>query len=284
MIPVLASVIAAIGIALLLSTERTVGEFQPPPTRLLGLLRQPLQSVAQGHQMLIACALAFGGGAAVCFTLFGAIAPALFGGAFSASMPIAVSRQRRRNRMEIAQEAWPRMIEELRVLTSSAGRSIPQSILEIGSSAPPELLDAFLDARREWLLSSDLERMLAALRRGIADPTCDTVCETLLVASELGGSDLDRRLTVLAEDRRVDSRYRREARARQAGVRFARRFVLLVPLGMAVAGLTVGSGGAAYRTPAGQLAVLVALAVTVGCWCWAGAMLRIPIEERVFPT
>ena len=186
--------------------------------------------------------------------------------------------------MEIAQEAWPRMIEELRVLTSSAGRSIPQSILEIGSSAPPELMGAFLDARREWLLSSDLERMLAALRRGVADPTCDTVCETLLVASELGGSDLDRRLTVLAEDRRVDSRYRREARARQAGVRFARRFVLLVPLGMAVAGLTVGSGAAAYRTPVGQLAVLVALAVTVGCWCWAGSMLRIPIEERVFPS
>ena len=284
MIPLLSGIIAATGMSLLLSAERIVGEFQLPPARVHSLFRQPLLAVAQFHQILIACAFAFVAGAAVCFTLFGAIAPALFGGSFSASMPIAVSRQRRRNQLEIAREAWPRMIEELRVLTSSAGRSIPQSLLEIGSSAPPELRPAFVDARREWLLSSDVERMLGALRRGIADPTCDTVCETLLVASELGGSDLDRRLTVLAEDRRVDSRHRREARARQAGVRFARRFVLLVPLGMAVAGLTVGSGGAAYRTPIGQLAVLVALAVTVGCWCWAGSMLRIPIEERVFPS
>jgi hypothetical protein len=53
---------------------------------------------------------------------------------------------------------------------------------------------------------------------------------------------------------------------------------------MAAAGLTVGSGGAAYRTPLGQFAVLIALAVTVGCWCWAGAMLRLPAEERVFPS
>ena len=283
MMSALAAILAASGTALLLTTGRAFERFGPPQTHLLGVLHRTPLELAQSRQILIACTLAFSGGAAVCFTLFGTIAPAMFGGAFAASMPVAVSRQRRRDRLEIAQEAWPRMIEELRVLTASAGRSIPQSIIEIGSSAPPQLLPAFRDARREWLLTNDLERMLGALRRGIADPTCDTVCETLLVAAELGGSDLDRRLTVLAEDRRLDSRNRREARARQAGVRFARRFVLLVPLGMAVAGLTVGSGGAAYRTALGQVAVLLALAVTVGCWCWAGVMLRVPMEERVFP-
>jgi tight adherence protein B len=176
------------------------------------------------------------------------------------------------------------MIEELRVLTSSAGRSLPQAMIEIGSSAPPEMRTAFSEARREWLLSSDLERMLHVLRRELADPTCDAVCETVLIASEVGWADLDRRLTVLAEDRRIDSRHRREARSRQAGVRFARRFVLLVPAGMAIAGLTVGSGGSAYRTPTGQIAVLVALLSTIGCWCWAGAMLRMPSEERVFTS
>lgn len=284
MIPALSAIIAATGMALVLSTALNAREFRPSSTSLQGLLLRASGEVSSRRQILIACALAFSGGAAVCFTLFGTIAPTLFGGAFAASMPVAVSRQRRRDQLEIAQEAWPRMIEELRVLTSSAGRSIPQSILEIGSSAPAELQPAFLDARREWLLTSDLERMLGALRRRLADPTCDTVCETLLVAAELGGSDLDRRLTVLAEDRRLDSRNRREARARQSGVRFARRFVLLVPLGMAIAGLTVGSGAAAYRTPIGQLAVLVALAVTVGCWFWAGMMLRIPREERVLPA
>lgn len=284
MIRFLAALAAGLGTALALRSGTTPGGEQADRFRLRAVIHPSSPVRIEIGQLLMACIAAFVGGAATCFTLFGTFPPALFGGVFAASMPIAVRRQRRRDRLEIAREAWPRMIDELRVLTASAGRSIPQAILEIGTSAPPELRPAFLDARREWLLTSDLERMLAALRRRLADPTCDAVCETLLVASELGGSDLDRRLILLAEDRRVDSRNRREARARQAGVRFARRFVLLVPLGMAIAGLSVGSGGAAYRTPLGQLAVLVALGVTVGCWCWAGAMLRLPDEERVFPS
>lgn len=284
MIAVLAAIAAGLGAAAILPTH-TIGTATPSPVRhLLDRRSCAPEDRRRLGPMIGACSLAFLGGAATCLTIFGTIAPALLGGAFCAWSPILMKRQRDALRLEVAREAWPRMIDELRVMTASAGRSIPQAILEIGSSAPSELRPAFLRARREWLLTSDLERMLGVLRSELADPTCDAVCETVLVASELGGSDLDRRLMVLAEDRRADSRNRREARARQAGVRFARRFVLLVPLGMAAAGLTVGSGRAAYRTGPGQLAVLIALSITAGCWCWAGAMLRLPTEERVFPA
>jgi tight adherence protein B len=175
------------------------------------------------------------------------------------------------------------MIEELRILTASAGRSIPQALFQVGASGPDELRPAFAAAQREWLLTTDFQRSLSTLRSLLADPTCDATCETLLVAHELGGTDVDRRLGDLAADRREDARYRKDARARQAGVRFARRFVLLVPLGMAAAGLSVGNGRAAYETPFGQVAVLVAVAMVALCWFWAGRMLRLPEEERVFP-
>ena len=75
---------------------------------------------------------------------------------------------------------------------------------------------------------------------------------------------------------------RKDARARQAGVRFARRFVLIVPLGMALAGMSVGNGRQAYEEPQGQAVVLVAMAMTGGCWAWASRILRLPDEERVF--
>ena len=65
-------------------------------------------------------------------------------------------------------------------------------------------------------------------------------------------------------------------------MRFARRFVLLVPLGMAAAGLSVGNGRSAYQTPLGQIAVMTALAMVAACWLWAGRMLRLPEEQRVF--
>jgi tight adherence protein B len=104
----------------------------------------------------------------------------------------------------------------------------------------------------------------------------------LLIAHELGGSDLDRRLTALIEDRVLDTQGRKDARAEQAGVRFARRFVLFVPLGMAFAGMSVGNGRAAYRTASGQLLVVVGMGMVVACWVWAAQLMKLPEEQRVF--
>ena len=65
-------------------------------------------------------------------------------------------------------------------------------------------------------------------------------------------------------------------------MRFARRFVLIVPLGMALAGMSIGTGRAAYQTPLGQAAVALGLVAVVACWLWAGRLMRLPEEERVF--
>lgn len=58
--------------------------------------------------------------------------------------------------------------------------------------------------------------------------------------------------------------------------------MLIVPLGMALAGLTIGTGRAAYQTPLGQAGVLVAIGIIVVCWIWAGRLMRLPEERRVF--
>lgn len=228
---------------------------------------------------LVVVALVGGG---TCFALFGGPVPAIAGAVFAASFPVAAFRHRRRARILAAQDAWPRMIEELRLLTSSVGRSLPQALFEVGTAGPEAMRPAFAAAHREWMLTTDFERTLGVLRDQLADPTCDATCETLLIAHEIGGSGVDRRLADLAQDRRDDAAYRKDVRARQSGVRFARRFVLLVPLGMAVAGLSIGNGRAAYTTPMGQAAVLVAIVMLAVCWRWAGRMLRLPTERRVF--
>jgi tight adherence protein B len=216
------------------------------------------------------------------FALFGGLLPPLVLGAFAGSLPVATYRHRRTARQQKAQQAWPRMIEEIRILTSSVGRSIPQALFEVGRNGPVELRGAFDAAHREWMLSTDFARTLDVLKAKLADPTADATCETLLIAHELGGSDVDHRLAALAEDRRLDTHDRKDARAKQAGARFARRFVLIVPMGMAMAGMSVGNGRAAYQTALGQVAVVVALAMVVICWIWAGRVMRLPDEERVF--
>jgi tight adherence protein B len=221
-------------------------------------------------------------GAVVGWAVFGGPVPALAVGACLAAVPFASYRLRRQQRAAAAQEAWPRLIEEIRILATSLGRSVPQALFDAGRRAPDSLRPAFAAAQREWLLSTDFERTVGVLKAGLADPTADAACETLLVAHEVGGTDLDRRLHALIDDRILDVQGRKDARAKQAGVRFARRFVLLVPLGMALVGLSIGNGKEAYATAWGQVMVAIGLSGIVACWVWAGRLLALPAEERVF--
>jgi tight adherence protein B len=242
-----------------------------------GRLRQVL-----GHEATALGAASFVVGAAVGFALFGGVLPPLAAGTFAASFPPAAARHRTERRRAAAREAWPRMVEELRLQVGSLGRSVPQALFDTGRHAPEELRPAFTKAERHWLMTTDFGRTVALLKAELADATADAVLETLLVAHEVGGTSVDRRLAALAEDRLEDLRCRRDAEAEQAGVRFARRFVLLVPVGMALAGLSIGSGREAYGTPAGQAAVALGIAVVGACWAWAGLLLRLPTQDRVF--
>lgn len=256
----------------------------PRPRRSRDWLAQAGLADVRPVEFVLASSALAGVGAATGYLVFAGVVPTIALGGVGALLPAMAARHRRRARREQALDHWPRMIDELRVLTGAAGRSIPQALFEVGRRGPAELREAFATAEREWLLSTDFPRTLRVLKRQLADPTADATCETLLVAHDLGGADLDRRLAALADDRRVDARGRKDARTRQAGVRFARLFVLIVPLGMALAGMSVGDGRAAYATAAGQLGVALALGVLAACWIWASVLLRLPEEERVFPT
>jgi tight adherence protein B len=216
------------------------------------------------------------------FAILGAALPALAVGAFAATYPAASYRARRQQRRARAAETWPRMIEEIALLAGSLGRSLPQALFEVGRNSPEEMRPAFAAAQRQWLISTDFERSVAVLKAGLADATADAACETLLVAHDVGGTDVQRRLAALVEDRIADLQGRKDARAHQAGARFARRFVLFVPVGMALVGLSIGGGRDAYRSAGGQLAAVTAIGMVVVCWLWSGRIMRLPEEERVF--
>ena len=216
------------------------------------------------------------------FALLGGLLPAVAIGGFAATYPAVSYRARRRRRRQTTAEAWPRMIEEMALLTGSLGRSIPQTLFEVGARGPEEMRPAFAAAHREWLLTTDFARTIGVLKARLADATADAACETLLVAHEIGGTDLEKRLSALVDDRVADIQGRKDAQAQQAGAKFARRFVLIVPVGMALAGLSIGNGREAFKTAAGQMAALVAVGVVIACWLWSGRIMRLPDEQRVF--
>jgi tight adherence protein B len=243
--------------------------------RLLGSAGVPARELA-GAVVLLGIL-----GFAVGLAIFGAALPALAAGGLAAGVPFGAYRTRAERRMSDARAAWPRMIEAMRVQIGALGRSIPQALFEAGREGPAELQGAFAAAEREWLVSTDFARTVAVLKDALADATADAACETLLVAHEVGGADVDKRLAALVEDRIADIQARRDALAHQAGARFARRFVAVVPIGMALAGISIGTGRQAFGTPLGQILALIGLAAMAGCWAWAGRLMRIPDTERV---
>lgn len=292
MIALLLALVAGLGVHLLWSglvvgqRSLLVGRRSPTSSDPVAMLEQwleqaGLEGVRAVEFAAVTATIAVLGGA-LTFAVFASPLPALVGALFAAIAPFGLYRRRRRRRLDRAQEAWPRIIEEIRILTGSVGRSVPQALFEAGRRAPVELRSAFDAAHREWLITTDFARTVTVLKARAADPTADATCETLLVAHELGGSDLGRRLEALAEDRLQELNGRRNARAEQAGVRFARLFVLIVPFGMAMAGLSIGDGRTAYRSTTGQVLVCAGLAMVVACWLWAGRFLRLPEHERVF--
>jgi tight adherence protein B len=237
---------------------------------------------ARAREVLGAGVLCFLLGACAGWAFFGGVVVPCTAGVALLVAPVLAARTRRSRRRAEARESWPRLIEELRIKTTTLGRSIPQALLEVGRSAPVELQPAFEHARREWHLSTDFERTVDVLRSRLADATADAVCETLLVAHQIGGSDVDRCLTALAEDRVADLQGRKDAAARQAGARFARWFTIVVPVLMALVGMSIGEGRAAYSSATGQALTAVGIAVMVLCWFWAGRIMRLPEERRVF--
>ena len=287
-----ATVLAAVAASLLAATGAWMIYSSFSPRRTVSRARgESLQVKAReglglnevsGAEFAAAVLVVAAAGGVGAYLLFDGLVPAVLSAAFAASFPVAGYRRRRRVRAEAALAEWPRMLEEIRLRTGSLGRSIPQALFEAGRSAPADWRAAFDVAEREWLLTVDFARTVSVLKAGLADATADVVCETLLMAPDVGGPDLDPKLADLIEDRTQDVESRKDAASRLAGVRFARRFVLLVPLGMSVAGLTIGTGRQAYGTAGGQVAVVAGLAAVAACWWWAGRLMRIPVSPRVF--
>ena len=262
--------LAGLGVHLLLTPPSGRRRLRRPTDgrRLLGSVAAP---AGAGLATAIATAALIGGPAAP------------VAGLIAAACGVLGRRSLDAARRDQARRLWPALLEEVRVLTTSGGRSLPRALLEAGRRVPEPAAGAFRAADHAWQVSADFDRATAALKHGLAEAGTDAVVETLRVAHEVGGEDVGRRLAKLAEDRRRDLATRDLAVAKLAGARFARRFVLIVPLGMAAAGQAVGTGRAAFASAAGQVVGLVSVGLVAACWLWAGNLLRLPEDARVFP-
>ena len=150
-------------------------------------------------------------GLVVTFLLFGAPLPALLGGVLASMLTAVSARAELERRQERVADVWPAVLEETRVLAGAGGHPIPHALFEAGRRTPKDIRESFGAAQREWQTSTDFARALTVLKGELAEASTDVVCETLLIAHQVGGTGVDRRLEALIDDRLRELDLRRDA-------------------------------------------------------------------------
>lgn len=260
----LLSIVAGTGVSLVI-----IDRLRPAPLDRNALRRRAGRVATVGAVAAVAAAGAL--------LLIGSPLVAVVAAFAAVLIPPALARREARLRAERLIDAWPRMLDEARVLCGAGGLSLAQALFTAGRSASGDLRKAWASAETTWRLSADLERSIAVITQQLPDPTTALICSTIEVINDTGGATQHEQLARLVADRRRDAATRRTAESELAGARFARRFVLIVPVGMALAGQSVGTGRGAFASPSGQLAAAIAVAVTWACWIWSGRLLTVPM-------
>lgn len=184
---------------------------------------------------------------------------AMITGAF---VPGAVRKRRDRRIRAQRAHAWPEVIDSL-VSAVRAGMSLPEAIAAIGQRGPEQLRAEFVMFADDYRTTGQFETAIGALRSRLADPVADRVCEAMLIARDVGGTDLGRMLRTLGDFVRQDLRLRDEAAARRSWTVNGARLAIAAPWIVLVMLSTQPDVVSAYRTAGGVVVLSVAAGICV---------------------
>lgn len=255
-----------------------------PRPRFLGRLDRLVAEAGAGRlsgRALLAIAL--GGGALTVMLvagMTGALTTAIAIGVVVAWLPFAglVSRRRRRHRR--FREAWPDAIATL-IAAVRAGVSLPEACSALVERGPEELRDGWIAFTSSYRASARFSTGLLSVRAALADPVADRVVASLLLAHEVGGSDLVRVLRTLGDFVREDMRVRREIEARWSWTVTAARVAAGAPWVVLLLMSTQPEGAAAYNSRAGVITIAAGTGATLIGYRLMLRAARLPEERRL---
>lgn len=200
--------------------------------------------------------------------------------AVAASLPVATARARRRRRLRRFREAWP---DAIAILISGirAGVSLPESCLSLAIRGPRELQPGFAAFTSTYRSSGSFRAGLTRLAAEMADPVADRVVTALVLAHEVGGTDLVRVLRTLVDFVREDLKVRQEIEARWSWTVTAARVAAAAPWLVLVMMSTRPETAMAYNSPSGVVVILIGAAATGLGYALMLRAARLPTERRL---
>lgn len=216
----------------------------------------------------------------VVLVLTSAVPVALCFGLFAGMLPVLALRWQAGRRRALLRNIWPDAVDHLRSAVRS-GMSLPEGLIQLGASGPEPLREPFVEFAKDYRAGQTLGVALEGLKLRLADPVGDRIVAALMITREVGGSDLSRVLSTLAEFLRENARTRSELEARQSWTVNAAKLAVAAPWIVVLLLSLQREAAEAYRGATGMLVLAAGLVVSLVCY---RLMLRIgalPREVRV---
>lgn len=195
-------------------------------------------------------------------------------------LPLAYVRTRRARRQREFRAAWPDAIQGL-ISAVRAGISLAEACSMQSDKGPEELRGGFRSFAGTYRSTGNFQSALERLRAELADPVADRVVASLVLAHEVGGTDLVRVLRTLGDFVREDLRVRKEIEARWSWTVTAARVAAAAPWLVLLLMSTRPEAASAYNSAAGVTVVVGgAVATFVGYRLMLRAA-RLPEERRL---
>jgi tight adherence protein B len=251
--------------------------FDPRPQKASAQGKKP-KRIMRGTNptQIVGAAALFGVGLLVGGVIFSSYVIAMpFAFVLAATPSIKANAKRRRVTNEITQ-AWPDAIDHLSSAIR-AGLNLAEALSAIGLRGPAALRPYFIAMGNDLASGTNLESALEHFSAECKDQIADQLVETILIAHEVGGSEIGRLLRTFSQFLRQDIQTRDEIRVRQGWVINGARIAAAAPwILLALLSLRHESV-AAYQSAGGILIIFIGAILTVIAYLWMRRLGRLGV-------
>lgn len=196
-------------------------------------------------------------------------------------LPSAYLRSRVRKRRARFREAWPDAIANL-ISGVRAGISLAEACVSLSERGPEELRSQFKAYTATYRASGSFRVALERLKSELADPIGDRVVAALVLAHDVGGTDLVQVLRTLGDFVSADLRLRKEIEARWSWTVTAARVAAAAPWLVLLVMSMRPEAAAAYNSTTGLVVVAAGAAATLVGYRLMLRAARLPDEKRLY--
>jgi tight adherence protein B len=160
--------------------------------------------LAKTPRQVVGAVALFGAGLLVGAATFGSYVIAAPFASLLAAVPSLIAGAKDRRRANLIVQAWPDAIDHLNSAIR-AGLNLSESLTAIGLRGPEPLRAYFIAMGNDLAAGTSLEVALTRFSVECNDPIADQLVETILIAREVGGSEIGRLLRTFSQFLRLDN-------------------------------------------------------------------------------